>query len=369
MQSHKLIRRIRLLSGLVLMAFVVTHLTNLSLGLHSLAAMESWRAVLLAPWRGTLGLTLLGGAALVHALLGLYAVATRRSLVMSRTDVVQLLLGLLTPPMLLNHVVAMHLAGQIAPDFADAYGRTLAVYWSFAPHLAFQQLFVVMMVWVHGALGLHAWMVLQPWWRRAGALALPLLFAFPILALLGFAEAGKEVLERLAKDAQWKFEIQANASALAEITAGMDGLKAGLMTGYALLVLLALGIMFARMLRQRALPLEVAYDGGLRAQGRRGLSILEISRANDVAHAHVCSGRGRCGTCRVKVLAGASSLSPLNDLEDSTLARVGAGAGVRLACQALVLGPGLSVLRLLPAHADASAAREPQAWVEPEATA
>lgn len=369
MPSHRLIRQIRLLSGLVLMAFVVMHLGNLSLGLHSVATMESWRAVLLAPWRGTLGLALLGGAALVHALLGLYAVAARRSLVMSRTDVVQLLLGVLTPPMLLTHVMAMHAASQIAPDFAHSYGRTLAVYWSFAPLLAFQQLLVVMMVWVHGALGLHSWMVLQPWWRRVSAVLLPLLFAVPILALLGFAEAGKEVLERLANDAPWKSEIQANASALTQVVAGLAGLKTSLMTGYAMLVMLAFGFMAARMLRQRDLPVEVAYDGADQAKGRRGLSILEISRANDIAHAHVCSGRGRCGTCRVKVLAGASSLSKLNDLEDSTLARVGAGAGVRLACQALVLGPGVSVVRLLPAHADASAAREPQDWVEPEATA
>ena len=42
-------------------------------------------------------------------------------------------------------------------------------------------------------------------------------------------------------------------------------------------------------------------DGGLRANGRYGLSVLEISRLNDVPHAHVCSGRGRCGTCRVRI--------------------------------------------------------------------
>ena len=106
----------------------------------------------------------------------------------------------------------------------------------------------------------------------------------------------------------------------------------------------------------------VSYDGGETAQGRRGLSILEISQAADVAHAHVCSGRGRCGTCRVQVERGADALSPLNDLEETTLARVHAPAGARLACQARVLGPGVVVTRLLPPHADASAARDPSAW-------
>jgi adenylate cyclase len=367
MPSDKLVRQIRLVSGLLLMAFVISHLANLAFGLHSLAALETWRPRLLDPWRGALGLGLLGTAAILHAALGLYALAMRRSLVMSRTDLVQLLLGLLTPPMLLNHILATHAAGQVGPDFPHGYGQMLAVYWSFAPLYAFQQLFVVLIVWTHGALGLHSWLVLQPLWRRVKALVLPLLFALPVLALLGFAEAGNEVLEKLASDPAWKAAIQANIAAIAKVTSRLDALKPGLMTGYAALVLLAAGVMAMRMLRDRAEPVSVAYDDGQSASGRRGLSILEISRANHVAHAHVCSGRGRCGTCRVRVQAGAPSLSATQDLEDSTLARVGAGAGVRLACQARVLGPGVSVLRLLPAHADASAAREPLDWVAPEA--
>src|SRR6185295_7314154 len=134
-----------------------------------------------------------------------------------------------------------------------------------------------------------------------------------------------------------------------------------------LLLLAALGVLAARMLRDRMTPVRVAYDGGLSARGRRGLSILELSILNDIPHAHVCSARGRCGTCRVQIDAGAQSLSPLNDIERGTLERVSEGQpaaeGVRLACQARVLGPGVAVTRLLPAYADASAARQPQEWV------
>ena len=125
-------------------------------------------------------------------------------------------------------------------------------------------------------------------------------------------------------------------------------------------MLIAVGIFAARMLRDRMKPVRVAYDGGLSAHGRRGLSILELSILNDVPHAHVCSARGRCGTCRVHVDSGAQSLSPLNDIEHGTLARVHAHEGDRLACQARVLGAGVSVTRLLPAYADASDARLPE---------
>ena len=368
MPVKTVLRNLRLVSGLVLMAFVISHLINLSLGLHSLTAMGDWRVVLLDPWRGTVGASLLIGAAAVHTALGIYALATRRSLAMSRTDAVQLALGLLTPPMLITHVVATHIAAQFGRDFNFVYGQMLAVYWSFAPRYAFQQLFVVMIVWIHGALGLYSWLVLQPVWRRIGGVVLPVLFAIPILALLGFAESGRAVLERLDTDPAWKGLIIEHLRPIAAMVAQMDAAKDGVLMVYAALVALALSVMLWRTLRARSQPVRVDYDAGETAVGRRGLSVLEISISSDVAHAHVCSGRGRCGTCRVQVEQGAQSLSPLNDLEESTLARVHAPPGARLACQARVLGPGVVVTRLLPPYADASAAREPAAWVPDPAT-
>ena len=366
MASKTLIRNLRLLSGLVLMAFVISHLINLSLGLHSLAAMGDWRVVLLDPWRSLPGATALTAAAIVHTVLGLYAMATRRSLSMTRTDKVQLALGLLTPPMLITHVVATHIAAEFGRDFQFVYGQMLAVYWSFAPRYAFQQLFVVLIVWVHGALGLYSWLVLKPVWGRIGGFVLPVLFAAPILALIGFAESGKEVLDKLASDPAWKTHLTENIGRIVKFTSQLETFQSRVLLGYGALLLLAVAVLAVRMLRDRMTPVRIGYDGGLFAQGRRGLSILELSLLNDIPHAHVCSARGRCGTCRVHVEAGAPSLSPQNDIENATLARVSEGKpveGVRLACQARVLGPGVSVTRLLPPYADASAARLPQEWV------
>lgn len=363
MQAATLVRNARLVSGLILMAFVLGHLTNLTLGIRSLAAMEAWRPVLMGPWRSSLGLALLAGAALVHIALGVYAMSARRSLTMSRTDVVQLCLGLLTPPLLLNHAVVMYMAGEVSPNFDSTFGQMLAVYWSFSPRYAFQQLLVVVVVWVHAAVGLYSWLVLKPVWRRIGGFVLPVLFAVPILALVGFAEAGKEVLDRLANDPAWRTHVIDNLNEVVKVTSRLDAMQDRILTVYGCLVLLAVAIFAARILRDRAKPVQVSYDGDLVAQGRRGLSILELSRLNDIPHAHVCGARGRCGTCRVKIDAGAQSLSAPNDLERATLERVHAGAADRLACQARVLGPGVAVTRLLPPYADASAARAPQEWI------
>ena len=41
MHAGTLVRTVRLLSGLILMTFVAGHLSNLAIGMHSLAAMEA----------------------------------------------------------------------------------------------------------------------------------------------------------------------------------------------------------------------------------------------------------------------------------------------------------------------------------------
>lgn len=369
MPIRSAVRTLRLASGLILMVFVVSHLANLAIGLHSLDAMQRWLPTLMGPWQSSVGAVLLPASMLVHVLLGLVSIASRHSLAMSRTDVVQLVLGLLTPPLLLSHVIAMGMTAKLVSEFEPSYGQILALYWKFAPTLAFQQLFAVIFVWIHGAIGLYTWLVLKPVWKRIGAVVLPVLFAVPILALLGFAEAGKEVLGRLATDAAWREGIEAMIAIARPAKGELDALQARILTVYGVLFLLALAVYVVRRLRARLVPVRVAYDGGESAAGRHGLSILELSRTNGIAHADVCSGRGRCGTCRVRVDSGAEHLSPRNDIEAGTLGRVGAGEHDRLACQARVLGSGVLVTRLLPAFADATAARQPAAWVGRDAAA
>jgi ferredoxin len=63
------------------------------------------------------------------------------------------------------------------------------------------------------------------------------------------------------------------------------------------------------------------------------MTLLEISRANGVAHASLCGGRGRCGTCRVTVTRGMESLPAPQRTELATLRALDATGPVRLACQ------------------------------------
>src|SRR5512136_2455181 len=69
--------RVRLWSGLVLIAYLVTHLANQALGLISLETMETGRVWSVALWRNPVGTAALYAAVLIHAVLSLWTVYQR----------------------------------------------------------------------------------------------------------------------------------------------------------------------------------------------------------------------------------------------------------------------------------------------------
>jgi len=84
---------------------------------------------------------------------------------------------------------------------------------------------------------------------------------------------------------------------------------------------------------RRFRAVNVGYPGGRVVTVPAGFSVLEASRWAGIPHASACGGRGRCSTCRVRVIAGADALPPPPPAEQVTLARIAAAADVRLACQ------------------------------------
>jgi hypothetical protein len=53
------VARVRLCGGMLLMLYVICHLSNLSLGLWSLQLMERWRHGIMVPWQSWIGQLLL----------------------------------------------------------------------------------------------------------------------------------------------------------------------------------------------------------------------------------------------------------------------------------------------------------------------
>ena len=74
-----MLKRIRLGAGLVLFAYVGTHLLNHAWSLASLDALDIGRDVFIAVWRSWPGIILLYGALLTHFVLVLWTIYVRRT--------------------------------------------------------------------------------------------------------------------------------------------------------------------------------------------------------------------------------------------------------------------------------------------------
>jgi len=342
-----MVRRVRLWSGLVLLAFVLTHYLNHALGLVSLETLEAGRQAFLWLWRGLLGTFILYGALLVHMALAFWGIYQRRRFKMPTWEAAQLLLGFAIPPLLVLHILGNRLAAEL---FAtnDSYVYDLFIYFVFQPVLLVKQIAVMLLVWVHACIGLHFWLRLKPAYRRIAPIALALAVVIPTVSLTGVLVAGRDVV-RLAEDPDWV------ASAVQAINFpdehGVQLIYAMENGFYLVFAVAMLSVLAARPLRawwqRRHGIVTLTYPDGKRVSVVRGTTILEASRGAGIPHASVCGGRGRCSTCRVRIADGLDRLPEPGEEESRVLSRIGAAQNVRLACQTRP-SADLEVAPLLP---------------------
>jgi adenylate cyclase len=340
--------RARLVSGLILFSYVLTHNLNHALGLISLDAMEWGRGPFLSFWRFRPVEYAFLLAALTHFLLGSRALYNRRSLRMPFWEAAQIVLGLSIPPLIMLHFLGTVVAHSVF-GIDDAYDETVLALVS-NPGFATTQVAAVLVTWIHGCIGLAYWLRLKPWYPRLRAYLFAGALLIPVLALLGFAEAGREVL-RLAAQPGWFQQLveRRHLPGQEAVDRLYHWLNTGLI-GYAVILAVVLLLRYLRTWSIRHRAIRVVYPDGRTVNIQPGTTILEASRIGGVPHASVCGGRGRCSTCRVRILAGAATLPPPSLEELRVLARVGAAPGTRLACQTRPEGY-VKVVPLLPPSA------------------
>lgn len=328
------IRRLRLATGLILFSFVLTHFLNHATGLISLEAAEDTRHWFLWFWRHPVTTTALYSALAIHFLLALWAVYQRRRLMrIPPAEALQLLLGLAIVPLLAPHVLGTRASSALF-HVNDSYTYVLLALWHFSPMDGVRQALALVVAWIHGCIGLWFWLRLKPWYQlwqpvlHAGALLIP------VLALLGFFVAGRQVSE-LARDPAWLRMAIADINPLnADARTEMKMIET-----YVLLFFSgALGAtLFARMIRslaeRRRGLIRLTYPGGREVKITPGMTVLEASQLAGIPHASVCGGRGRCSTCRIRISQGIETLPQPSLQESAVLHRVGAAPNVRLACQ------------------------------------
>src|SRR5690606_29047533 len=103
----------RLVSGLVLLAFVLCHFGSHIFLIISIPVAEQAFGVLMKFWLSGAGTALLATALAVHVLNALWSIYIRRYLRMPVWEIAQIALGLAIPPLIIIHVVGT----KIADDF------------------------------------------------------------------------------------------------------------------------------------------------------------------------------------------------------------------------------------------------------------
>ncbi|HUI95432.1 MAG TPA: adenylate/guanylate cyclase domain-containing protein [Xanthobacteraceae bacterium] len=329
-------RPLRLTTGLILFAYVTCHFLDHAFGIRSIEAMDAASAVLLAPWQTLVGLLLLYSALTIHGLLGLFALYRRRHLRMPASEAWQLALGLAIPLLLIPHAIPIRVGESFYGLQFHYSGVVYALWWFTFGSSLIRQYGLLLVVWIHGCIGLRAWLASKSWYPRASGPLASLAVLVPVLALLGFTNAGLDAREAgqrdpAAADAHLVAAPGTPAAAhLEAVHAVADALA------YIYLGLVA-GTVGLRALRnwhvRRFRAVRITYPGDRVVTVPTGFTVLEASRWARIPHTSVCGGRGRCSTCRIRVTHGGAQLAPPNPTELRTLARIGDPPGVRLACQ------------------------------------
>jgi adenylate cyclase len=351
------IRRLRLFSGLVMLAYVTMHLLNHAVGLISLRAMEDVLWYVFRIWTNRPAQALLYGSFAVHYALALFALWQRRTLRLRIAEAAQLVLGFAIPLLLVRHVVGTRISDSFFHTDVGYYAYLLWIYFVRSPDHGYLQMLVLAVAWAHAMIGLHFWLRVRPWYGRLQPLALIVAVLVPVLALLGMIEAGRQVAA-LAADPGWSGKAFANmtlpspetARVLEQITDSLIWVFVG-----ALAAVLLARLVRRAWQRRRGL-VRIGYPDGRFVEVMPGTSVLEASRLAGIPHAHVCGGRGRCSTCRVRVRSEIGSIDPPGDDELRVLRRIGAPSNVRLACQLRPHGT-IEVVPLLPPFAHAADGR------------
>jgi adenylate cyclase len=344
--------KVRPVSALVLLAFVLCHLTAHSFLLVSFERAGAALDILMYPWRSVIGTAVLASALLAHYSNALWSIYVRRHLRLSRWEWWQLSLGLCIPLLLMFHVIGTRVAEGLL-GVTSHYSSVLLVQWQLSPWLGVLQVAAVLTVWIHACIGVHFWLRTKTWYARWRPLFVGVGLLLPTLALSGYVTAGNQVLRAAENPNYAKSSLQAsNLTDQKRTEIGrIARVGSAIYLALTLLPFAGRGVR-AWVYRHRRRPL-LTHSNGQTVPMLPGATVLETLRENGIPHASVCGGRARCTTCRILVTKGLRNLPEPSGLEATALARIGATPGMRLACQ-ICPTADISVMPLLAADARAA---------------
>ena len=251
------------------------------------------------------------------------------------------------------HVIGTRIA-ESTLDVTVYYNTVFIAQWLHRPWLGAMQMIALITVWTHACSGIHYWLRTKRWYPAWRPALFTYGFLLPTLALAGYVSGGNQVVREANADPDFVRTAAEDSNITAQAAEAVDRMVA---VGFGLSLALTLLPFAGRGIRElayrRRKPPVLAHANGRRMAVLPGATVLETLRANGISHASVCGGRARCTTCRVQVTKGLEQLPQPSGLEAKALARIGATAGTRLACQIRPTAD-LAVLPLLAADATAA---------------
>lgn len=337
-----LAQRLRLGSGLVLLAYVVLHYLNHAAGHISLAAMEAilvWQSWI---WASLPGQIVLYGALLTHVALGVAKVLSLRSWHRPAWEWLLIALGLSIPWMLLSHLVYTRGAETLVGIEVD-YARELGLLW---PDVWIKQSLLLLVVWIHAMVGVHFWLRIRSWYPAWLPFFAGFAVLIPLLALTGWITAARRQFDALQRLSMSSPEVAAAARASAEqekvnrfILEVLSETEIFAQNSALTVIAVVVLAMIAHWGFQRFRPrVRVTYGDGTMVTASPGLTLLEISRAWGIPHMSVCGGRARCSTCRTLIVDGHENCTAPTEAEKALLSKLNADENIRLACQCRIRG-------------------------------
>ncbi len=336
------LRQVRLVSGMVLFAYLISHFLNHALGNVSMEALAGGVYLHTSFWQFLPVAILFYAACLVHTALGIWALYERRQFRWKAIEPLQLVLGLSVPMLVIAHIIGVRL-GQTLYGHEKLYPQVLFLYWvcGAVPDLADAR--------GHDhRLGprLH-----RPLFLAADEGVLQTRRAVPARGgradsdarHAGFLSGRTKGHRRRQRANGGRKTCRSARSARAEQQAVLDRITDYFLIGYFGLIGIALLARGARAINERRRGMiNLSYGNGRTVRVPKGLSVLEASLRNNVPHASVCGGRARCSTCRIRIIGDHSDLPEPSQREAFVLGRVGTSdPSIRLACQ-LQAGPAIS---------------------------
>ena len=366
MDINFLIRQLRIYSGVILFVYALTHLLNHSFNIFSIELADHVReSYFHLVWKNPISTILLYGSLIIHILLGFYSILTKKSYKITLREWLQILFPVLALLLLLQHIAGGFILNKMFEVDLE-YSLIYAILSSDPNEVVVGTILFTLMIifiWSHGVIGIHGLLKFRSNFYQRYLFVFKFIYWFvPIAAILGFLSGMRQIsflaiIENLKGNEN--FIMSFFGVIPQDAFAYLMPVEPLVMNNYPVFVLAVLVLCILNFVRSKYFGrVKISYPAGKEFSIPKGTTVLEASRLAGIPHVSVCGGKGRCTTCRVKIVSGLEGITKPNAHENKIIERLGFDSDVRLACQ-LKPTQNLSVLPLINPETKHVKARTP----------